>query len=216
MNLNLNNFDIAEFIVVALALIYSIVSHELGHGIVAYWVGDDTAKRQGRLSLNPLKHIDILGLISMFLFKFGWAKPVPINPNKFRHKRVGLFLVSIAGIVVNILSAFIAMVVWIILINRGFDNKYIIKFLNLIIIYGISLASFNLMPIPPLDGSKIVLSFLPKKFSDWMLKVERFGFVIIIAVIMLDLLDGPFNLVFNFIIETMFSFAYSLVLFFVR
>lgn len=205
--MNLFDYDLTEILILGLALLYSIISHELGHGYVAYLMGDNTAKNRGRLSLNPLRHIDPIGLFSMLVFKFGWAKPVPINVFNFKKRRLGIFLVSIAGIFVNILSAFIALLIIAVFPDFVLSHHYFLFFLSLIVTYGISLACFNLLPIPPLDGSKIVLSFLPKRIQNFFFRFERYGFFILMILLFLNVLDKPINILFDFIYTNLINLA---------
>lgn len=165
-----------------LALLYTIISHEIAHGLVAYWNGDPTAKNAGRLSLNPLRHLDLFGTLCLIVFKFGWAKPVPIDERNFKNRRVGLFAVSIAGITTNLISAVIAILLIILLADK---NAYLYSFFSYVAIYGIYFAIFNLLPIPPLDGSKILASFLPVNFEIFIYKYERiFNLLLILLLYM--------------------------------
>lgn len=147
------------FLISMVALLVAIVLHELAHGLVAYFFGDDTAKRSGRLTLNPFKHLDIFGLISLFVFKFGWANPVPVDTGKLKNYNVGMFFVSIAGIATNFLLAFITAKI---AKDISFSNEIIRDFVFYFIVYNLNLAFFNLIPLPPLDGSNIILSFFPE------------------------------------------------------
>ena len=131
----------------------------MAHGLVAYFFGDDTAKRSGRLTLNPFKHLDIFGLISLFVFKFGWANPVPVDTGKLKNYNVGMFFVSIAGIATNFLLAFITAKI---AKDISFSSEIIRDFVFYFIVYNLNLAFFNLIPLPPLDGSNIILSFFPE------------------------------------------------------
>ncbi len=165
------SFDnLLDYGAIAIALLYTIISHECAHGIVAGWNGDSTAKDEGRITLNPIPHLDILGALSLLLFHFGWAKPVPINPRKFRHLRRGLFTVSLAGVTINFLSA--AAALWISKFVPP-SSRFFQPLLSYIVIYGVSFAVFNLLPIPPLDGSKVVMSFLPQSFWDPIDRAEK-------------------------------------------
>ncbi len=185
LNLLLNNP--LAFILIAIPLMYAIIFHELAHGWVAYRMGDSTAKHLGRLSLNPLKHLDPMGTIMLFIFGFGWAKPVPVNFSNIRDYRKGMILVSSAGIVANMILAFIALFLYSLLSppESSMPGQLLYFFAKINII----LAAFNLIPIPPLDGSKILLGFAPPNVQAYLLRLERFGFFIIIGLLYLGILD---------------------------
>ena len=189
-----------------LVLLFAIVVHEVAHGWVAYRCGDSTARDMGRLTLNPLPHIDPFMTIIMPIlayltvgFVIGGAKPVPINPNNFRNSKRDIILVSLAGCVAN----FIMAIFFAILIQLGIAK--IAHAFTMLCIYGvlinILLGVFNLIPIPPLDGSKILMSILPYKQMITYLKFERFGFILII----LFVYSGLFGLVFNYVIMPLSS-----------
>ncbi|WP_148417316.1 site-2 protease family protein [Murdochiella massiliensis] len=153
-----------------IAITYTIISHECAHGLVAYWNGDSTAKEAGRITLNPLPHIDPIGLISLFVFRFGWAKPVPINPNRFHHERLGMLSTSLAGVTVNFLSAVLAAI-----FLPRVSNTLLQLLLMQIMTYGVFFCVFNLVPIPPLDGSKVIITFLPKKWQYELYRFEHYS-----------------------------------------
>ena len=179
--------DPVTFILLAVPLLYSIIVHELAHGWVAYRMGDPTAKRLGRLTLNPLKHLDPIGTVMLFLVGFGWAKPVPVNLNNIPGQRMGLILVSSAGIVANILFAFLAILLYRLLSpSPSAPLGVMLYYLAQI---NIMLASFNLIPIPPLDGSKILAGFLPERLQYALARLEPFGFFIVIGLLYLHALD---------------------------
>jgi len=185
--LNLLIKDPAAFILLAVPLLYSIILHELAHGWVADKMGDPTAKWLGRLSLNPLRHLDPIGTIMLFVFGFGWAKPVPVNFNNLRDHRKGLLLVSSAGIAVNMVLAFLAF-----LLSRLLSpspDGMIATLLFYLAQINIMLASFNLIPIPPLDGSKILMGFMSGKFQHLFARLEPYGFFIIIGLLYLGALN---------------------------
>lgn len=164
------NISLMQTITSVIAITYTIISHECAHGLVAYWNGDPTAKEAGRITLNPLPHIDPIGLISLFVFRFGWAKPVPINPNRFHHERLGMLSTSLAGVTVNFLSAVLAAI----LLPRV-SNTLLQLLLMQIMTYGVFFCIFNLVPIPPLDGSKVIITFLPKKWQYEFYRFERYS-----------------------------------------
>ncbi len=173
-----------ENVLIVLILVYSIILHEVSHGFVAYLNGDRTAKEAGRITLNPLPHIDLLGTLILpallVFFKagilFGWAKPVPFDPRNFRNKTLGVFTVGIAGPLTNILLA--------VVFGLAFREKGVSDPFAKIYLYGASinifLALLNLVPIPPLDGSRAVGALLPKQLRDIYYSVEPFGFFILI------------------------------------
>jgi Zn-dependent protease len=195
--LNLLLKDPLGFIIIAIPLLYSIIFHELAHGWVAYRMGDPTARSLGRLSLNPLKHLDPMGTMMLFLFGFGWAKPVPVNFNQLRDKRRGMILVSAAGIITNMLLAFCALFLYrlLSLSASGIPAQLLYYFARINII----LAAFNLIPLPPLDGSKILMGFASSSVRNFLFRFERYGFFIIIALLYLGVLD-PVILFFEWLI----------------
>jgi len=178
--------DPLGFIIIAIPLLYAVIFHELAHGWVAYRMGDPTAKMMGRLTLNPLKHLDPMGTMMLFLFGFGWAKPVPVNLNLLHDKRKGMILVSSAGIITNMLLAFSALFLLRLLSSSlpqtGVKLLYIFARINII------LAAFNLIPLPPLDGSKILMGFAPSNVQNFLSRFERYGFFIIIALLYIGVL----------------------------
>ncbi len=175
------------FIIIAIPLLYAIVFHELAHGWVAYRMGDPTAKQMGRLTLNPIKHLDLLGTLMLFIVGFGWAKPVPVNFSRLRDVRKGMILVASAGIIMNMILAFSALFLssLLSLSVSGMPGQMLFYFAKINII----LAAFNLIPIPPLDGSKILLGFAPPNIQAFLLRLERFGFFIVIGLLYLGVLD---------------------------
>ncbi len=163
-----------------IAVLAALILHELAHGLVAYWCGDPSAKYAGRLSLNPFKHLDPLGTLSFLLFGFGWTVPVPINPNNFRHPKRDSFLVSIAGIVTNLLVAFVASFFYVLLALHGSIWAYLFEYLMLI---NLVFAVFNLLPIAPLDGFNLIASLAPNSGYVRFLNEHRLLAMIILLVI---------------------------------
>ncbi len=198
--LNLLIKDPLTFILLAIPLLYSIILHELAHGWVAYRMGDPTAKGQGRLSLNPLKHLDPIGTLMLFIFGFGWAKPVPVNFNHLHNIRKGLILVSAAGIIANMLLAFFAFFLSRLLSPA--PSGVLATLLFYLAQINIILASFNLIPIPPLDGSKILMGFVSERFQYYLSRLEPFGLFIIIGLLYIGALD-PLIAFFRWIILTL-------------
>lgn len=183
--------DPVAFALVVLVLMVSLAMHEWGHAITALWMGDPTAKEQGRLTLNPIKHLDILGSVMILLVGLGWAKPVPVYPSNFRNYRIGLFVVSIAGIVINLLIATSLALLLRWLLDAGYLQNPT-GFLNVVIQVAVvaasinlTLAVFNLLPIPPLDGSKILQSFLPLRWHPYIWRLEANPTYAIVALLLL-------------------------------
>jgi Zn-dependent protease len=189
--LNLLLKDPFAFILIAMPLLYSIIFHELAHGWVAYCMGDPTAKSLGRLSLNPLKHLDPMGTIMLFVFGFGWAKPVPVNFGLLRDRHKGMIWVSAAGIITNMLIAFMAL-----FLNRLLSlppSSMPAELLYYLAQINIMLAAFNLIPLPPLDGSKILMGFASPSVQNFFFRIERYGFIIIIALLYFGVLNPVIN-----------------------
>jgi Zn-dependent protease len=179
--------DPVTFVLLAIPLLYSIIVHELAHGWVAYMMGDSTAKNRGRLTLNPLKHLDPLGTLLLFVVGFGWAKPVPVNTENIRNPRMGFILVSAAGIVANTIFAFLAILAMQVL--TPLPESSTATFLFYLAQINIILAAFNLIPIPPLDGSRILMGFLPDHMKYFFHRLEPYGFFVIIILLYLGVLN---------------------------
>jgi len=179
--------DPIAFVLLIIPLLYSVVIHEVAHGWVANRMGDPTAKLLGRLSLNPLKHLDPVGTLMLFLAGFGWAKPVPINMNNIADQRKGLIFVSSAGILANILLAFGSLLVYRLLGQSSTGTVALIA--NYTAYINITLAALNLIPIPPLDGSKILMGFASRNTQYFLARIEPYGFFILIALLYLGWLD---------------------------
>jgi Zn-dependent protease len=186
--------DPLAFLILSVLLLYSIIFHELAHGWVAYKMGDPTAKWLGRLTLNPVKHLDPIGTLMLLIVGFGWAKPVPINLENIPgdRRRIGLILVSAAGITANIICAFIALLLMRLLSPGNEDIMY--KILSQLAWINIILAAFNLIPIPPLDGSKILMGFAPESVNRVLAQIEPFGFFIVIGLLVTGFLDPVIKL----------------------
>ena len=190
------------FFLVAIPLLYSIIFHELAHGWVAWRLGDPTAKNAGRLTLNPLSHLEPIGTLMLLFVGFGWAKPVPINMGYIR-TRSGLIMVAAAGIVANMILAFISVFLLRLLAPESSSS------LGMLLYYmtqiNIMLAAFNLIPIPPLDGSKILMGVLSQRAQYALSRLEPYGFFIIIGLLYMGALDPVIRL-FRWIIMTMIGF----------
>jgi len=185
--------DPLAFVLVAIPLLFSVIIHEVAHGWVAYRMGDPTAKWLGRLSLNPLKHLDPIGTLMLFLAGFGWAKPVPVNFNNLSDKRKGLIFVSSAGIVANILFAFVSLL-FIRLVPTN-PSEIVITLVYYVAQINITLAALNLIPIPPLDGSKILMGIVWKRTPYFLSRLEPYGLFIIIGLLYLGILNPLIGLI---------------------
>lgn len=180
------------FIVWALAIVYAITVHEFSHAYAAYILGDKTAASEGRLSFNPLAHLDVFGTIMLLIVGFGWGKPVPFNPYNLKNQRYGPAIISLAGPLSNIISFFIfGIILKILLLNHilGVDNL-LTQFFVIVILINATLAIFNLLPIPPLDGSKLLYALLPVRYENLKFNIERYGPMVLITVVALDILFG--------------------------
>lgn len=161
-----------------LAVLFCLTVHETCHGLAALALGDPTAKRQHRLSLNPLRHIDWFGLLMMLVAGFGWAKPVPVNPNYFKKPRQGMALTALAGPASNLLLALLLLIPARLIYtyaHYSVFNQTALDFLTSTAVLSIGLGLFNLIPIPPLDGSKVLAVLLPERAYRWLMHYERFG-----------------------------------------
>lgn len=173
-------------------LLFSVILHEVMHGLIALKFGDHTAERSGRLTLNPIPHIDLFGtiilplllLISGSPIMFGWAKPVPVNPLNFSNLRKGELFVSAAGIVSNFTLAIIAAIFYHFLNTLPNSPILILELLRFMVLINLVLGIFNLFPIPPLDGSKVLLSQLPYNLAREYQKLDRYGYIILLILLM--------------------------------
>lgn len=190
-------FDWGSFLDMVLRIVSVLICltvHETCHGFAAYLLGDPTAKRMKRLRFNPIHHIDLFGLASMMLCGFGWAKPVPVDMRYFKHPRLGMAVTALAGPVSNfvlaVLLIFAASLLPLPTIAEGvsfFDFRLtLFEFLLSTAILSIGLGLFNLIPIPPLDGSKVLFSLLPERAYYWLMRFERYGMLLLLAIIWLD------------------------------
>ncbi len=185
-------------VTVVAASLLCIVFHETCHGVVALWLGDTTARDAGRLTLNPLRHIDIFGLIMMAVFQFGWAKPVPVNMRNFKHPKRDMALTALAGPVSNVLLAMAALLVravlYYVVYSRAGSHavlEYVISFLEYTAVLSVGLAVFNILPISPLDGSKVLFACLPDRAYLKLMRYERYGMFLLMALLLLGVLDTP-------------------------
>ena len=221
----MENFELFEFVLRIPIILLSLTIHEIAHGYAAYKLGDPMARNLGRLSLNPLKHLDPLGALCMLLFKFGWAKPVPISTRYFKKPRRDMAISALAGPLSNLLMAFIAFIAsmyisqfsalnghfgWLlngellIATNTGKILYILYLFFDTFFVLNISLAVFNLLPIPPLDGSRIMFVLLPDKLYFGVMKYEQYIYFGMLICLWLGFLDPVLETVFKFFI-TLFT-----------
>ena len=189
--------DIGGFLMNLIAglpgIVIAMVIHEFSHARVAYALGDYTPRLQGRLTLNPAAHVDPIGLLMLFIVHFGWAKPVQINPMNFKNPRRDDILVSLAGPASNLIVAFVALIVLVLLAKTDFPlSEGLLVVFNLIIVYNINFAIFNMLPIPPLDGSHILKNLLPYELARGYEQLERYSFIFLLIIIATPILSYVF------------------------
>lgn len=178
-------------------VLLTIPFHECAHGVVSLWLGDPTAKRMGRLTLNPLRHLDVMGSLCLLAFGIGWAKPVPIDTRYYKNRKLGMAVSAAAGPVANILLAYFFLLgykacAWSLVMGRGGEGlQTLCTLLQLVVLVNLNLAVFNLLPIPPFDGSRIFTLFLPQKLYFGIMRYERYFMLIILAIFYLGVLDVP-------------------------
>lgn len=181
------------------AILVALTFHEYAHARVAYAFGDPTAKNAGRLTINPLKHLDPVGALLLVFMGFGWAKAVPVNPYYFEgNRKRKLLLVSLAGPLTNLLEALCGTFLLFLFLQfvSGYNAvlEYIFLFLSYFVQINLVLAVFNLLPIPPLDGSKILAGLLPDRAANFIYSLERYGFVILLVIILIPRILGMLGL----------------------
>lgn len=197
------------FLALVIPLLYSIILHEVSHGWMALALGDDTAKVAGRLSLNPLKHLDPVGTLALLIVGFGWAKPVPVNYSKLKNLRLGIMLVSVAGCLMNILMATVAL--FLLQLDVVASNNFIAAVLLVFARINILLGALNLIPIPPLDGSRVLLASLPPRGQLALIRIEPYGMFILFALIFTGLLNPVIAFMENAIVVCIIKFLHLVI-----
>jgi Zn-dependent protease len=188
-----------DYVVIIAASMICIMFHEVSHGVVALKLGDPTAKNAGRLTFNPLRHIDIWGLLMMAIFKFGWAKAVPVDMRNFKHPVRDMAITAAAGPISNITLAFFALCIragalYVSQRTGGVISDFVVTFTEYVALLSVGLAVFNVIPIPPLDGSKVLNALLPERIYYRILRYERYGFLVMMVVLYTGILDTPLTL----------------------
>ncbi len=207
--------NLTDYIYIVVAALFAIILHEIAHGLVSTWLGDPTPKRQGRLSLNPLKHLDPIGTLCLIFFHVGWAKPVVVNPDYYKNKKRGMALVALAGPLMNFLLAIFSIIIMAIFVKvNAYSNVLIIiyNFLLYFSVINLGLGLFNLIPIPPLDGSRILGAFLKDDTYEQYMKYEKYGFIIIAILLALSSLRGNGTSFISELVDIIFNFIFRLVL----
>ena len=179
---------LTDLLIQLIPALLCIMIHEICHGAAAYALGDRTAATQGRLSLNPLRHIDWFGLVMLALFHFGWAKPVSVDMRNFKHPKRDMAITALAGPVSNFLLAALAMFLFGLTYRDLYGSTagiFVIRLLQYLALLSISLGLFNLIPIPPLDGSKVLFSFLPDRAYVRLMVLERYGMFLLLALVLI-------------------------------
>lgn len=202
------NETILDYLIKALVLFTAVPVHECAHAWVAEKMGDDTGRKQGRITLNPFAHLTLWGSLMMILVGFGWGKPVMVDSRNFKNPKKGMVLTSLAGPASNFIMAFLSMIVYKVLAFLSFAKDsstlgLIAWAFKLITLINISLAVFNFLPIPPLDGSKIFNAILPEKWYFTIMKYENFIFIALIILVYSGLLDAPLSFLQNKVIDVM-------------
>ena len=194
-------YQVLQYLLRALVVLIAIPFHEAAHALVSHWLGDDTAVRAGRLSLNPLRHFDPLGALCMLIGGVGWARPVSINPRNYKNPKVGMAISAAAGPASNFLLAWASMILYKVVVYSGLGNLVspLALFLYDMVVMNLSLAAFNLIPVPPFDGSRIALLFLPPRLYFKEMRYERYIMLAVLALVFLGVLNWPLSVVVNFL-----------------
>ena len=214
---SINWTDLGDMVLRVVAILICLIIHEVSHGLAAYQLGDPTAKENHRLSLNPLRHLDLFGTLMMVVVGFGWAKPVPVDPRYFKKPKQGMAITALAGPLSNFVLAFLAAIAvnWLsgamAVKGQGGVLLTAARFFYLLVLLNIGLGVFNLIPFPPLDGSKVLAMFLPDRaYVRWM-QLERYGMFVLMLLLFTGVFDRFLYAARTWLMDLMFSatsFAY--------
>lgn len=207
---NLDLSVLTDMLYKVIPALLCVVFHELSHGYVALRLGDRTAKEMGRLSLNPIRHVDIIGLLMMVTVGFGWAKPVPIDPYHFKNPKRGMAITALAGPMANLLLAVVFLFVYGCLYRLLYDSGIgwaVLQMLLQTAILSVYLAIFNILPIPPMDGSKFFFSFASDRLYFKLMRYERYGLILVLLLSVSGRLAGPLSIAFEAVFDKLFIFA---------
>lgn len=216
----LNNFEWSYLYQRAISLVAAllcIIIHEISHGFVSYKLGDNTAKSMGRLTLNPIKHIDLFGLLAFVFFGFGWAKPVQIDPRNFKRPKRDMAITALAGPVSNfVLAVFMLFLLGVLFpfIKTSIAGQIILDIVYLTAAFSVTLGIFNLIPVPPLDGSKVLFSVASDELYGKLLRFERFGYIFLLLVLFINYRSNFIGVASNAVMNHLASvtqFSYHLV-----
>lgn len=201
----LSAYEILQYLLRAVVVLIAIPFHEASHALVSHWLGDDTAVRAGRLSLNPMRHFDPLGALCMLVGGVGWARPVGINPRNYHNPKIGMAVSAAAGPISNILLAWISMIFYKLVFYSGVSQLVypLTLFLYDMVVMNLSLAAFNLIPVPPFDGSRIALLFLPPRLYFKVMRYERYIMLGVLFLVFFGILNWPLSVVVNFLWDRM-------------
>ena len=212
-----NGFDFSrlqEIFMRVIPALLCITLHELSHGAVAYALGDDTAKKAGRLTLNPIKHLDVMGLLMMVIFGFGYAKPVPVDMMKFKNPKRGMAITALAGPVSNVAICAVFLFLYGLLYYPlrirnalGAFGGGILEIVYITAYISIAMGIFNLLPIPPLDGSKVLYSVLPNDVYYRLMRYERYGMILLLLLVWTDLVGSPLSAAVEWSFDKLFNVA---------
>lgn len=207
---NLDWSVITDVLLRVLPALICITLHELSHGAAAYALGDTTAKDMGRLTLNPIKHIDVMGLLCMVVFRFGWAKPVPVNMARFKNPKRGMAITALAGPLSNVLISIVMLAVYGVLYRFRYTSEiggYVLELIYITAYLSLALAIFNILPIPPLDGSKILFAIVSDETYYKLMRYERYGMILLLVLMATGVTGQYLSVAVEFVFDRLFAIA---------